>query len=172
MKQRFRKNGNSMLLMLAFVMGIVSVSVAQGSGYGTNKKASVDQQFCKNIPNLTEDQQKKIETLRSKHLKESMLIKNNMKVKQAELRVLQTADKVDMTAINAKIDEISGLRMQLMKNGAAHKQEIRKILTDEQRVYFDAHAGQGGGHAKGGFYGGHQGSGHRGQGNNPNCPKR
>ena len=45
-----------------------------------------------------------------------------------------------MNAINKTIDEISVLKNTMMKKREAHKQEIRKILNDEQRLFFDAHS--------------------------------
>jgi len=89
------------------------------------------------IPNLTEEQRTKIKALRTPLSKEMLPIINQLGEKQAHLKTLQTADKVDMTAINSTIDEIGQLRSQLAKKKAAHTQAIRKILTDDQRIAFD-----------------------------------
>jgi hypothetical protein len=47
-----------------------------------------------------------------------------------------------MTAINKTIDEISVLKTTIAKKREAHKQEVRKLLNDEQRLFFDANAGK------------------------------
>lgn len=91
---------------------------------------------------LTEEQQKQVDALKTTHLKENLQIKNQIKEKEAQLNTLESADKADMTKINKTIDEIAVLKADLHKKNAAHKQEIRKILTEEQRVKFDAHQGR------------------------------
>ena len=92
----------------------------------------------KNISDLTADQQTQMDKLKTTHMKTMMDIKNQIGVKNAELKVLNSADKTDMNAINAKIDEIGALKTQLMKKKTEHMQAIRAILTPEQRLKFDA----------------------------------
>ena len=90
------------------------------------------------IPNLTEQQQSQIKTLRIAHMKKNMQLKNQIDVKKAELKVLQTADKPELNIINKKIDEKAALQTQMEKEKAAFKQKVRALLNDEQKVMFDA----------------------------------
>lgn len=90
-----------------------------------------------NLPNLTEEQQKKIDELRIAHQKEMMAIKNQLQEKKAHLQTLRTAEKADMNAINTTVDEIGVLQVEKMKKKEAHIQEVRKLLNDEQRLMFD-----------------------------------
>ena len=94
------------------------------------------------LPGLTSEQTKQIEQLRIKHHKEILPLQNSIGEKQARLRSLETAEKADINAINKTIDEITALRAEMMKKGAAHRQEVRKILNDEQRLMFDTRQGQ------------------------------
>ena len=48
-----------------------------------------------------------------------------------------------MKAINANIDEITKLQNQMMKKAAEHRQQVRNLLTDEQKLWFDSHVGGG-----------------------------
>lgn len=89
------------------------------------------------IPDLTQDQTKKIEDLHIAHLKEVNQLRSQMTEKKAHLRTLQTADKTDNAAINKTIDEITALQNNLMKKNEAHRQAVRNILTDKQKVIFD-----------------------------------
>lgn len=89
------------------------------------------------VSNLTADQKKKMSELRTQLKKEVLPLKNQLGEKRAKMRTLETADKADMQAINALIDEIQSLQGKIMKMHASHRQEIRKILTPEQRVDFD-----------------------------------
>lgn len=90
------------------------------------------------IPNLTDAQQKKIDALMVKHLKEVTPLQNELFEKKARLNTLESADKPDMNAINKTIDEIAALKAQIMKKRVAHRTEVAAQLTDEQRVYLNA----------------------------------
>lgn len=102
------------------------------SGMGHGKHMSM-------IPDMTEQQKEQMEQLRTEHLKVMLPLKNQLQEKMARLRTLSTAEKVNMNDINKKIDEIGELKIKLMKERATHRQDIRKLLTEEQRVMFDMH---------------------------------
>lgn len=116
------------------------------------------------IPDLTEEQTQKIEAIELAKQKEILPISNQINEKEARLRTLQTADKVDMKAIYATIDEVSALRAQIAKKDAETHQAVRALLTDDQRVFFDTHfqRGPGGDHGPGGP-GDRSGGSHKGR---------
>ena len=119
------------------------------------------------IPDLTDTQKEKMKTFRTKHLKNITTLRNQMVEKRSKLRTLQTTDNADMNAINSTIDEISALRAKMQKERAKHHQDIRSILTENQRVYFDARGfgrGRGNGMGPGNGRGRGRGFGQR-QGN-------
>lgn len=91
-----------------------------------------------NIPDLTDEQKKRIEDLQLAHMKEVNKTKAQLSEKQAHLRTLQLADKTDNAAINKTIDEITALKNDLMKKHEAHRQAVRSLLTEKQKVVFDA----------------------------------
>ncbi len=101
--------------------------------------------FCKEpgdrpmIPDLTEEQKEKIETLKINHMEKMMPMKNEMGEKQARLKTLTTAEKVNMSEVNKLIESIGSLCTKIMKLQAQHRQDVRELLTDKQRVIFDAH---------------------------------
>lgn len=128
------------MLLVAFIMIGSQTVFAQEAEHKCEKGECV-----KGISDLTDVQKQKIDELCLSHKKEMTGIKNQMNEKRAHLKTLQAADKADMTAINKTIDEISALNADLMKKGAANKQSIRALLTDNQKVVFDANAGKHGG---------------------------
>ncbi|MFC1729721.1 Spy/CpxP family protein refolding chaperone [candidate division KSB1 bacterium] len=95
--------------------------------------------MIKHLPDITEAQQKDLKNLHTKHLKIMMNSKNQLKEKQARLNTLSNADKADMNAINAAVDQVGTIKTQMMKERASFKQEVRKILNEEQRLIFDMH---------------------------------
>ena len=88
--------------------------------------------------NLNDQQREEMKKIRTEQLKERTQTRNLLREKRAKLEVLQTAEKPDMKAINKLIDEIAVVQAQEMKNQAANRQKIRSLLTEEQRVRFDA----------------------------------
>jgi Spy/CpxP family protein refolding chaperone len=91
------------------------------------------------IPDLTEQQAEQIKSMRVEHMKDMQSLRNQMAEKKARLRTLSTADKVNMTEINKVIDEFGKMQTQMMKMREQYRQDIRKLLTDEQRIFFDSH---------------------------------
>ena len=102
----------------------------QGTRANSNRIESV-------ITDLSDKQKEEINALRTVNIKESQQLKNQMDVKRAELRALQQVDNPDMDAINKKIEERAALRTDLEKKTATHRQSVRNILTDDQRVFYD-----------------------------------
>lgn len=91
------------------------------------------------ISGLTEEQKEQMKGLRVEHMKAVQPLRNQIGEQRARLRTLSTSDKVDMAEINRVIDDIGKTRTQMMKAGAQHRQDVRELLTGEQRVIFDAH---------------------------------
>ena len=109
----------------------------QGNGYGMGQGMT-----CNNIPGITDEQKTKMQELRVIQMKERQQAQNQVREKRAHLITLQSADKVDLNAINKTIDEITALQNAQWKKRAAHKQAVRNLLTEEQRVYFDNQSGR------------------------------
>ncbi|MBC8146401.1 MAG: Spy/CpxP family protein refolding chaperone, partial [Bacteroidetes bacterium] len=144
------KNAKSTFIAITLAMmltlGLSNLTLAQQgkgkcNGNGPGPKCMMHQKdgapHCMNLPDLTEEQQKKIKELHLKQMKGMLPLQNELKEKQAHLKTLTTKDKVDMTAVNATIDEIAVLKAKMMKQKAAHQQEVRNLLTEEQRLIFD-----------------------------------
>lgn len=90
-----------------------------------------------NIPDLTNEQEKKIEDLKLKLRKEMLPLSLKLDEANARLKTLETADAVQSVEVDAVIDQISSLQNQKMKLKARHKQDIRNLLNENQRVYYD-----------------------------------
>jgi Spy/CpxP family protein refolding chaperone len=89
------------------------------------------------IPDLTEEQKEQIKELEINHMKGALSLKNQMGEREAHLRTLSTADNIDMNSIFELIEEIGGIKTQIMKQEATLHQGIRKVLTSDQRLFFD-----------------------------------
>jgi len=88
--------------------------------------------------NLNDKQREELRKIRTEQIKERTQTRNLLREKRAKLETLQTAEKPDLKEINKVIDEIAAIQAQEMKAQSANRQKIRSLLTDEQRVLFDA----------------------------------
>lgn len=165
-----------MLSLAALMFMGTTILTAQDAEKKETDNTSVccNGRMWQDIPDLSQDQTQKIEDLHIAHLKEVNQLRNQVAEKKAHLRTLQSADKVDNTAINKTIDEITAIQNDLMKKNVNHRQAVRNILTDKQKVIFDA-KNCGKMHANGSCCGNSKGNmngfGYHGQGNGNGCGK-
>lgn len=162
-------NLRRVLIGAAIALISTSLMAQQGTVHGKfNADRQTDTRFCSRIPDLTPEQEKKINDLRTEQLKEMNSYRSDMMIQRAELNQLQTAENAEINKINAKIEEIGKMKTGMAKKKAAHMQTIRSILTEEQRVYFDTRQG------KRSFYGNREMPGDRefSPDNYGSCPRK
>ena len=94
------------------------------------------------IPDLTEEQQKKMEDLKMDLMKAMKPLMNKVAEKEAQLNALRTEDKPDMSKIFALVDEVGLLNVQMTKEHEKHIQAVRQILNEKQRMQFDMKPGK------------------------------
>lgn len=126
-----------MTVVAGFVLaGLLPASLSAqrpGRGNGPGRNDS-----CAGIPALTPEQRSAIRDLRTAHIKKTELIRAEIGEKEARMNTLRLAEKADEKAIDRTIDEIAKLRGDLMKEREAHHRQVKSLLTEEQRVHFDA----------------------------------
>lgn len=103
--------------------------------------------FLDRIPDLTDKQAEQIKDLKTAHMKEVLPLRNLIHEKQAHLQSISTGENVDMKEVNTTIEEIGKLKVTMAKKRAAHRQKIRNILDEDQRVVFDSMPMKKNGHA-------------------------
>ena len=86
---------------------------------------------------LTDEQRTKLAKIKLDYMKAKAPIKAKMKSVKVELAMLVTTDKPDMNAINKKIDELTKLKNDKMKEKYKYIAAKRKVLTADQQVLFD-----------------------------------
>jgi Spy/CpxP family protein refolding chaperone len=98
-----------------------------GQGYGVEQGLG-----------LTDEQQTEMKSLRLKLQQETLPLRNKLGENSARLRTLSSAETADLKAINKLIDGNSQLTGNMAKLRAVSHQEVRKLLTNEQRIIFDS----------------------------------
>jgi Spy/CpxP family protein refolding chaperone len=151
----------TLLVLTTIFIGTFQMQGQRGQMRGMNEKGL----RC-NIPDLSEEQQKKIDDFRTEHQKNMLQYRNQMQEKRAKLNTLRTAEKADMAAINKTVDEMGTLHTQMMKERENHRQKVRGLLTEKQRVAYDTRLGRGcrGQYGMGKGRGGHRGGHGQGYG--------
>lgn len=86
---------------------------------------------------LSDEQSKKIDKLRLAYKRNKYLLKAKLKQAKVEFALLITEDEPSKSGINSKIDQIAKLKKEKLHLKANHKINVRKLLTEEQRVQFD-----------------------------------
>ena len=86
---------------------------------------------------LTDEQKSKMQALKLNLQKEMLPIKNKIGENEASIRSLSTLDNVDLKAVNKIIDDNGLLKADIAKLFMANRQEVRKMLSDDQRIIFD-----------------------------------
>jgi|GEM_PF-709736 len=86
---------------------------------------------------FTEEQKEQIKAIRLKNRKQLKPLRDEVRELEAHQQTLVTADTPDMKAIYQNIDKISTAKNKIQKIRAKQHQEIRALLTEEQRMKFD-----------------------------------
>ncbi|QIA06731.1 Spy/CpxP family protein refolding chaperone [Draconibacterium halophilum] len=86
---------------------------------------------------FTEEQQEKMKELRLKSTKAIQPLRNELNELRAKQRTLTTAEKADMKAIEDNIEKMAAIQVDIQKIRAKQHQEIRSMLSEEQRIKFD-----------------------------------
>ena len=122
--------------LIAGGTGFTTLSIASEYGKGHHCKHHGGASWK---GSLSDEQQKKLDKLHLDYKKKKYPIKTKLKTAKVELALLMTANSPNQKDIDKKIDEILNLKAKKMRLKAAHKIEVRKMLTDEQRIQFDMH---------------------------------
>jgi Spy/CpxP family protein refolding chaperone len=130
-------SGNSGFRTASLFLFVLLLSC--GSTFGDARRHPKDSSRMNRheIPNLSPEQKTKIKAIRIQSQKEILPLKGQLGEKKAKLQTMEIAEKPDMAMINILIDEVHALEGKISKLRAAQKQEIRKLLTTDQRVVFD-----------------------------------
>lgn len=112
---------------LALVL-IASMSFAQIFPYGGGAWSRLYDDL-----KLTDEQKTKLQNLFFEFRKNQVDIAGKLSKARIELQQLLSAEKPDKSAIDKKIDEISGYMKEMTKNRVNHWMNVQQILTPEQR---------------------------------------
>ena len=123
-------------IALLLVAALLSINTSVFAQTGKNMRMGDNKAIC-TIPNLTQEQQTKIEKLKTAHMQEMINYKTQLAEKKAHKNTLMVAKEIDLKAVNKVVDEMSAIKAKMQKSNAKHHKNVRSLLTDEQKVFFD-----------------------------------
>lgn len=128
------------IFALVAVLGLLTfplLAMAQGWEMGTHPRMGYGPsgmgRWASSL-NLNNEQVQKLEALHEKFLKETIALRNDLELKQVELRTLWLSTNPEEGRILAKEKEINALRAQIQEKGTKYLLEGRKVLTPEQQL--------------------------------------
>ena len=86
--------------------------------------------------NLTEKQKDAVREIKNRVMKETIRKRADLEIAGVELRELLHKDSVDMSAVEAKLKKAEALRTDLRLSHIKAREEIKALLTPEQRNKF------------------------------------
>lgn len=92
--------------------------------------------------NLTEQQLVRIQEMRLEFQKETLNLRARFQTLYLELETLYLKN-ADQETIDAKIEQMNKIDLDLEKHFQTHISEVREVLTDEQKVLYDRFGGLG-----------------------------
>lgn len=90
-----------------------------------------------NLDGLTPEQDTRMKEIRTKAAQDIKPLKNLANEKRAHLQTLSESENPKQEEINKTIDEMGALQISIQKRKALAEQDVRKLLTPDQRLQFD-----------------------------------
>ena len=89
------------------------------------------------VKTLSGDQKMHVDMMHLDLDRELVVLKAQEELVQKQINILATRDKAATSAINTKIDELMGIKKQILRSRYTHILEMRAILTPAQRISYD-----------------------------------
>ncbi|HHP7241413.1 MAG TPA: Spy/CpxP family protein refolding chaperone [Cyclobacteriaceae bacterium] len=89
------------------------------------------------IPDLTDSQMDKLDAYYVTFHSSAQPLRSKVQEKSIQLKNEIIKDNADKSKINQMVDEISGLRAELMKMRLDHVLKIRSELNEKQKIFMD-----------------------------------
>jgi len=118
------------LIIIGILMALPLMAIAQPAPHPMMNKM--------NDPlNLSDQQRSQIEVLRLDHEKQMMGFKDQLRSFRTQMNLLITTNNPSTSEIKKLAGQIGDVTEKMAQATAEHKVNVRKLLTDEQKVKFD-----------------------------------
>ncbi len=114
-----------------------------GQGQRNMPKQGRMHQECALFEDMTDAQKKEIQEIRLATHENISQLRADLKIKNAELDKMRMSLETSQDEIDDKINEIAGLRAEIMKKRIAGERAVMEKLSPEQRAKFRMHKSRG-----------------------------
>lgn len=130
------------VMALVLMASVAVPAVARGgAGKMADRGAGRGDGMC---PLFTVEQQEQIDKIHQKYDDQRVELSNRLKVMSGEMRELVAAEgEPNFKAIEKKMEDMAAIRLDLAKLRLRIHQEVRPLLTDDQKTLFDRGLGRG-----------------------------
>lgn len=121
----------TLVLMILFAITVLSPQI-----YSQKNVHSKSKEFKMNLKeqlNLSEDQEKKIETLKLNHEAVMVKFKSDLELKEIEMRKLKSSEIFSRSAMINLTKEISAIKNDMALARVNHQMDVYDLLDENQR---------------------------------------
>jgi Spy/CpxP family protein refolding chaperone len=128
-----------LLVAIIVVLGLSLSVMAQPHQRRQMPHQSMRAQSPLQFLDLSEEQKDQIKEIHLTHLKDVQPIKDEVKINKAKINALLNIDDPDMKEIVSLVEANGKLLTQIQVKSIEKKINVRSLLTDEQKIIYDAH---------------------------------
>jgi len=129
-----------LLAAIIFVLGLSLNIMAQPR----HKRPMPEQSMRFHTPlqflDLSEEQKDQMKEIHLAHIKDVQPLKDEVKINRAKVNALLKNDEPDMKEIVRLVEADGKLLTQIQIKSIGEKIQVRSLLTDEQKIIYDAHS--------------------------------
>lgn len=129
-----------LLFAIIVVLGLSLSVMAQSNRRAPSHHRSATIKAGMQHLDLTEEQEAEIKDIHLTHMKDIQPLKDEVKINRLKVDMLLKRDDPDMKEIVNLVETNGKLLTQIQVKSIEQKINVRSLLTDEQKVLFDAHS--------------------------------
>ncbi len=127
-----------LLVAIVIVLGLSLSVMAQPSRRGHMASRSMNVQSGLQLLDLTQEQKDQIKEIHLAHMKDVQPIRDEVKINRAKVDALLKKENPDMKQIVSIVETTGKLLTQIQVKNIDQKIKVRSLLSDEQKVLYDA----------------------------------
>ncbi len=131
-------NHFKLLVAIIVVLGLSLSVMAQPQTRGHMSHRSMTVKSGLQLLDLTEEQKDQIKEIHLAHMKDVQPLKDEVKIDRVKVDVLLKRDDPDMKEIVSLVEANGKLLTQIQVKSIEQKISVRSLLTDEQKIIYDA----------------------------------
>jgi Spy/CpxP family protein refolding chaperone len=129
-----------LLVVIILVLGLSLSAMAQPNRKGNMAHRPMTVKSGLQMLDLTQEQKDQIKEIHLAHMKDVQPLRDEVKINRVTVDALLKRDDPDMKEIVSLVEANGKLLTQIQVKGIEQKINVRSLLTDEQKIMYDAHS--------------------------------